>query len=93
MSYASSKEDVESDIKADSLEVPALSFDERFAAVDRKKLLRRIDIRIMPIICITYMVVRLDLNSKPFFPKLHVPASSFLADICETRQTSRMQAR
>lgn len=64
MSYASSKEDVEADIKAESLEgVPALSFDERFAAVDRKKLLRRIDIRIMPIICVTYMVVRLDLNS------------------------------
>ncbi|KWU42302.1 MFS general substrate transporter [Rhodotorula sp. JG-1b] len=63
MSYASSKEDVESDVKADSLGVPALSFDERFAAVDRKKLLRRIDIRIMPIICITYMVVRLDLNN------------------------------
>lgn len=90
MSYASSKEDVESDIKAESLEVPALSFDERFAAVDRKKLLRRIDIRIMPIICVTYMVVRLDLNSKPPFPG----CSGILhTDIYGTRQTFRMRAR
>ncbi|GAA5984372.1 hypothetical protein JCM10908_003319 [Rhodotorula pacifica] len=63
MSYTSSKEDIEADKTSNSLEVSALSFDERFAAVDRKSLLRRIDIRIMPIICVTYMVVRLDLNN------------------------------
>ncbi|BGP34909.1 hypothetical protein JCM10296v2_006733 [Rhodotorula toruloides] len=37
--------------------------EDRFASIDRKKLLRRIDKRILIYICITYMFVRLDLNN------------------------------
>ncbi|GJN93320.1 hypothetical protein Rhopal_006367-T1 [Rhodotorula paludigena] len=41
----------------------ALDFEERFAAIDRKRLMRRVDLRIIPYICLTYMVVRLDLGN------------------------------
>ncbi|GAA5826676.1 hypothetical protein JCM11251_002851 [Rhodosporidiobolus azoricus] len=37
--------------------------EDRFAGIDKKKLMRRIDWRMMPYILITYMVVRLDLNN------------------------------
>lgn len=72
MSLSSSSEDLKNDasVAIDSkspseLEATFASDQEdRFASIDRKKLLRRIDTRILIYICITYMFVRLDLNSK-----------------------------
>ncbi|KAK3635780.1 hypothetical protein LTR22_019060 [Elasticomyces elasticus] len=37
--------------------------EDRFAGIDRKRLLRKVDLRILPYLCLCYMVVRLDLNN------------------------------
>ena len=42
--------------------------EDRYANIDRKRLLRKVDFRILPFLCLCYMVVRLDLNSTRHFP-------------------------
>ena len=37
--------------------------EDRYAGIDRKRLLCKVDLRILPYLCLCYMVVRLDLNS------------------------------
>ncbi|GAA5973013.1 hypothetical protein JCM11641_000364 [Rhodosporidiobolus odoratus] len=39
------------------------SGEDRFAGIDHKKLLRRIDLHLLPYILVAYMIVRLDLNN------------------------------
>ncbi|GAA6044218.1 hypothetical protein JCM8097_002267 [Rhodosporidiobolus ruineniae] len=56
-----SKQEYDSGVKTPS--ILEASGDDKFAGIDRKKLLRRIDLRLLPYILITYMVVRLDLNN------------------------------
>ncbi|GAA5866147.1 hypothetical protein JCM8547_000613 [Rhodosporidiobolus lusitaniae] len=40
-----------------------LGFDDKYASINRKKLLRKMDWHILPYVMLTYMVVRLDLNN------------------------------
>jgi hypothetical protein len=54
---------------------------DRFASIDPKKLLRKIDWHVLPYIIVCYMVVRLDLNSEVFLSnfELSVRLTNFLS--------------
>ncbi|GAA6010476.1 hypothetical protein JCM10207_001323 [Rhodosporidiobolus poonsookiae] len=68
MSSSSLKDHYETGISSDSkspseLEASVGAAEDRFASIDRKALMRRVDIAILPWTLLTYMVVRLDLNN------------------------------
>jgi len=46
-----------------SLEASVGDDDDRFASIDKNRLLRRLDLHFLPVYCVCYAVVRMDLNN------------------------------